>query len=97
MAVSTLPRALVSAHAVLLNVIIMEVSILVNKIQAEPVRRIRNRIKDANSVLTVAKGTPFMTSHEAKVCRRSWKWKSVIAAASQARSKVCLIYILRVR
>jgi hypothetical protein len=44
--VSSLPRALVSARAVLLNVISMELLILVNKIQTEPVRRIRNRIKD---------------------------------------------------
>ena len=27
-------------------------------------------------VLTLASGTPFMTSQEAKVWRRSWKWKS---------------------
>jgi len=45
MAMLSLPRALVSARAVLLNVISMELLILVNKIQTEPVRRIRNRIK----------------------------------------------------
>jgi len=31
----------------------------------------------------VAKGTPRIMSQEAKVCLRSWKWKSVKPAPSQ--------------
>ena len=38
-------------------------------------------------LLTVAKGTPRIMSQEAKVWRRSWKWKSVKPAPSQASLK----------
>ena len=40
-------------------------------------------------LLTVASGTPRMTSQEANLCRRSWKWKSISPASRPARSKAC--------
>ena len=36
----------------------------------------------------MASATPRIMSQETNVCRRSWKWKSVKPASSQARSRV---------
>jgi hypothetical protein len=39
-------------------------------------------------LLTVAKGTPRIINQEAKVCLRSWKWRSVKPAVTQAAAAV---------